>query len=1021
MENELSTLAAAARRRRRRAAAWTAACLVPAAAILLIAWEGVVGPFSPWRPAGYAVAAGVLLAGVVGIVRRRDPGPTGEEIARRVDRLFPQTRGGVAELDAPARGSLAEERRAAIRGWMSKRGHARLDMALGEVETRAARRRRGIALGLIVLVALAFLGFPGAARRVTAALGSPTSIWRAPGVAWRIVPGDVLVEPGAPLAGTARYAGPAVEAALLLERRSPTAVWSAETLGPGPTGAWRWDAVAAETEYRLRYGPFTSPVHRVSVRTPLGIVRFEGRQPGGAWQPMAGRTVPGGTRLELRGESSRRLEAASLEVGDRELDLEIEGRSFRGTVMPPPGSARVRLRSVSGVAVFGEPFLVSAEGAPWVDIVLPSEDPAVLTAVRAWVEARAGSAAGLGEVRWETDAGRDGPLGDPAGARDTTLSGSVPLALETAPGETLRYRVVAVNVAGERASTPWRTAIVADRERLAAEAREGRQAAAEHMADAIAEARAERRPRAAGPAHGSGERVGDGSDERLRRAADSLASALQRTLADPGLPPDLAERMEGYRRLLEGTSRAQLAPPPGALPHPRTEAAARASVLEAIRRGLAEVDSLLAVEAGADSLARLADAESRLAERSRRASAEEISGDIASRQDALAESAREAASALPDRLEEAVAEALEGAAEGVRSGDPARAADAQKEAAAGLSRAAAQAQASLGPGGVEEARNRAALDRAGGQVLFLAEREQALVERMEIHAADPAEHAARIARQRVVTGGLERALNTLVETIGGRPAAADLAERLNEAVYLTRVAEERVAGSPAAVPGVEGATAAAAAADALARLARSLLLPAGGGSTAAGSGRATGSGTSPAAAAAELRALAAAERALADALAPGSSGTGGNPDAATGQREIGRRLEDLTDPLVEAGMDPEALRALEEAVAGVAGRLERGLPGARMESELRTLSRRFADLGRMVDRTAGERRRSRTAGPFLPEHPPELPRRVTAPLLDPEATLAPWRESLPAAAIEPGRAYLERLAEEGIRRPEESR
>ena len=63
-------------------------------------------------------------------------------------------------------------------------------------------------------------------------------------------------------------------------------------------------------------------------------------------------------------------------------------------------------------------------------------------------------------------------------------------------------------------------------------------------------------------------------------------------------------------------------------------------------------------------------------------------------------------------------------------------------------------------------------------------------------------------------------------------------------------------------------------------------------------------------------------------------------------------------------------------------------------------------------------RTSRTAGPFLPLDPPPLPRRATAARLDPEAALAPWLDALPSASIEAGRAYLERLAEEGVREPE---
>ncbi|MGH7558375.1 MAG: hypothetical protein ACREMD_11485, partial [Gemmatimonadota bacterium] len=827
MENELLNLTTAARGRRRRTLAWTALALVPAAAVVMIGWEGLVGPVSAWRPVGYATGAVGLLIGAGAIARRWSDGPSARELARRIDRLFPQTRGGTVGLEASAAGSLGRQRQVAIRSWMTRRGEARLDEALGEEERRMAAGRRRVALALAGLAALAALTAPDAARRVTAALGAPSSIWRAPAVAWWIAPGDVEIERGAALDGEVRFAGPAMDAALILDLRPATGSWSAETLASGPWGSWHWDVVVADAEYRVRYGPFTSAVHRVSVRAPLAVVRLEGRTPEGPWFPLVGRTVPGGTRLELRGESNRPLTDAALEVGEgRRVDLEIGGASFSGAVVPPSGSARVVVRDADGATVSSEPFQIAAEGATWVDVVLPAEDPVVLSAVRAWVEARAGSAAGLGQVRWETDDGRSGTLGDPSGARDTTLSGAVPLAQDAAPGETLSYRVAVLDLAGRRASSAWRTAIVADRSRLAEEARAKRQAAADRMADIIDET-AGRQRREAGAADRSGERAGeppgertgeraserpdDRIDERLRQAADSLASALDRTLADPGLPPDLAERMEGYRRLLEGASRAQLAPPPGVAPDPTGEAAARASVLEAIRRGLAEIDSLLAVKAGVDSLNRIADAEMGLAERTRGAAPGELSDEIAESQDALAESAREAAASLPDRLEESVDLALQQAAEGVRSGDPGVAAQAQQDAAMALSSVAQQAEASLGAEAEERARNRAALDRAGGAVLFLAEREQELLERMEAPARDTGEQADRVARQRVVTGGLERALTALMETIGGRPAAADLAEALTEAVYLTRIAQERVAEAPAGL-GIDGDHAAAGAA-----------------------------------------------------------------------------------------------------------------------------------------------------------------------------------------------------------------
>ena len=1007
MENLVRNLTAAAHRRRRKALGWTAIALLPAAAVALVAWEGLVGPASAWRPLGYLAVVAASAVVLAALARGWGHAPTEGEIARRIDQFFPQTRGGVAELDRPAGSALGRARHAEVRAWLTARDLARVEPVVEAEERRAARGRRALAVGLALVALLGTLAAPGPAGRLGAALISPSSVWRGPTVAWEIAPGDAEVAAGATVRGRARFEGPPVDAELLVERRLRAGVWVVESLGRSPAGEWRWTGVSADSEYRLRYGPFTSPVHRLTVAVPLAVLRLETRGQDGRWSPLAGRTVPGGARLELRGESSRHLESARFELqGGAATSLEARGRSFAGAVVPAVGRARVVVEDASGARAASESFAVAAPGAFWVDLLLPVEDPALLTAVRAWVEARAVSSAGLTAVRWETGDGRTGALGIPAGSRDTILSQPVPLAEDAALGETLRFRVVATDAAGRQAATDWRMAVVADRGRLGVQARREREAAAQRMDAAIDVVRQER--------PGLTAEEGRSADERLREAADSLASALERTLADPGLRPELAGRVQAYRDLLEGAARARLAPPSGTPPETGAEAEARVEVLEAVRRGLAEVDSLLAVLEGADSLARLADAERGLADRARRGSPEELASEVQPRQDALGESARAAAGALPDSMEAEVERALQGAAEGVRSGDPAAAAQSQEEAAASLTRTAGEARASVDEDLERRARRRAALDRAGGEVLFLADRQQELLSRMA--AASPADHADRTARQRVVTGGLERALGTLVESMGGRPAAADLAEHLAEAVYLTRIAEERIANAPGALLPGDATSAAGAAADALARLARSLLLPAGGSAGAAGSGQTEESGSSSSSA--ELHAMAEAQRALADALRPGDAGEGGSPDAAAGQREVGRRLEELRDALVEAGIDPAALRSLQESMDRVAGRLERGLPGARLESELRSLSRRFADLGRIVERSASERRRSRTAGPFLPLDPPPLPRRATASRLDPEAALAPWRGALPTGSLEIGRAYLERLAEEGVREPE---
>ncbi|MFN2384653.1 MAG: hypothetical protein ABR559_10420, partial [Gemmatimonadota bacterium] len=66
---------------------------------------------------------------------------------------------------------------------------------------------------------------------------------------------------------------------------------------------------------------------------------------------------------------------------------------------------------------------------------------------------------------------------------------------------------------------------------------------------------------------------------------------------------------------------------------------------------------------------------------------------------------------------------------------------------------------------------------------------------------------------------------------------------------------------------------------------------------------------------------------------------------------------------------------------------------------------------------ASERRSAEAARGFLPATPPPLPPRASAARLDPAAQLAPWETALPRAALEPARAYLERLAAEGVRKP----
>jgi hypothetical protein len=869
-----------------------------------------------------------------------------------------------------------------------------------------------VALGLAVLALATGLAEPAAAPRVVRAVLAPASLWRGAASDWRVTPGDVEVEYGTGLAGAARYDGPLAEGPLVLEWQEGEQAWRADTLGDAPHAAWRWDEVSVERRYRLRYGGAASPEYVVAVRPPLALVRAEARGPGEAWAPLAGRTATTDEVLEIRGEASGGLaSAAVVDASGREIPLAVAGAAFRGPVRGlAPGEARLVAESPRGRRLEGPVFAVTARGAAFVEVLRPAEDPATLAAESAWLEVRAGAPSGLASLGWETADGRRGDVVVVPGTRDTVVTGAVPLAAGRMPGDVVRYRVVARAASGSAAATPWRTAVVASAAFLRAAADAERAAAGREMAAALEAARQASEERGEGASDQAAQDAAD-LDRRLSAAADSLARALDRTLADPDIDGELAAALEGYRRQLEGLAEAAFDPARGSLPDPAAAAEARAAVLEAIAERLAAIERSLERMAAADSLERLAGAQSALAEETRGATPEALERSVAERQRALSEAAREAADDLSDAAREGLEEALQDAAGRIEAGDPAAAATAQERAAEEMMEAAGETRSEEGSSGGSGASNRVAFDRAGAESLFLAERQRELAER-EGRLDDAGERAARLARQRVVTGGLERALGTMVEAIGGTPAGMELAMRIAQAVYSTRQAEEAVERS-AAGPGGSAAVRAAAeeAATALALLARGLFLPGGGGSGMGGAGQAGDSG----ALSRQLQQMAEAQTAMADAIAGGQEPAGGSAEAAAAERRTAEELREMGGALEEEGLDARSVEALARAVEAASTRLERGLSGARTESELRTLARRLADLGRMIERETGERRRSESARSFVPADPPPLEGRVTAPVLDPASALAPWAGSLPAQTLEAARRYLERLADEGVR------
>jgi hypothetical protein len=991
------------------------AAISAAFAFALLAWEWVTGGSGPARAAGYVAA--VVLAGLGAALAARGwlgggrlAGSRGERaVAGRLERLFPQSRGRVtAALDHGGEGLAAA---AALDGreWLARRGAERLDRALGEeARARLARWRRAAA-GLAALAVATALAEPAAAPRVLRAVLAPSTFWRGESAAWRVIPGDAEIDYGAEVVVRARYVGPDAEGPLVLEWQEAGSAWRSDTLGETAEGAWHWSGLTAGRRYRVRYGAVASRAYTVKVRPPLALLRVEARADEEPWAPLAGRTTALDEPLEIRGGATGELASAAVIDGrGREIPLAVAGASFQGPVRGlSPGEARVVASGRGGVRVEGPAFRVVARGGAFVDVLRPAEDPATLAAESAWLEIRAGAPAGLASLGWETADGRAGALGVAPGTRDTTVVAAVPLAAGRMPGDTVRYRVVARPASGGGAASPWRRAVVASAAALRAQADDQRASAARQVESALEAARRAAEEREAGRSSEGGSDL----DRRIAEASDSLASALDRTLADPDIDPQLAAALDSYRQQLEGVADARFDPARGSAADPAAAAEARAAVLEAISERLAAIERTLLREAAADSLESLAGAQAALAEETRAAEEREL-GAIGQRQSQLSEAARETAAALSDAAREGLEDALREAAGELAAGDRSAAARAQEGAAEEMMQAAGQTRSEQGPSGGPSTSHRAALDRAGAESLFLAERQKELAERPG-SLSDAGERAARLARQRVVTGGLDRALGTMVEAIGGRPAAMELAMRIAQAVYATRQAEEALARSSTGPTGSAVVrNAAEEAATALALLARGLFLSgggAGGGVGAAGQAGESGPLSQ------RLQQMAAAQAAMADAMAGGQEPSGGSAEAAAAERASAGELREMGEALEEEGVDARSIDALARAIEEASTRLERGLSGARTESDLRTLARRLADLGRMIERQETERRRSETARGFVPATPPPLEARVTAPVLDPDAALRPWAGSLPAGVQDAARRYLERLAEEGVR------
>ena len=118
-------------------------------------------------------------------------------------------------------------------------------------------------------------GPPGRARGARS-----RDLWEAGSADWRVTPGDVEVEYGAGVRGPrATWERKRRVRSSSSGRRGETA-WRADTLADAPGGARRWETLAVERRYRLRFGSGVSPEYTLAVRGSSRSSGVEARVPG---------------------------------------------------------------------------------------------------------------------------------------------------------------------------------------------------------------------------------------------------------------------------------------------------------------------------------------------------------------------------------------------------------------------------------------------------------------------------------------------------------------------------------------------------------------------------------------------------------------------------------------------------------------------------------------------------------------------------------------------------------------------
>ena len=674
---------------------------VPVAVTLVVAWW--LGGAGGWRQGSAAplvldgVAAGAVAVMIASILRARRRWLDEAIVAAAMEEAAGLARGAV-------RGSLELSRSVPpnVSGALARRAEARVAGRLaspapvlaGSLHRRSGRWMRLGALALVlasVPVISAWVASPERSRRAWSGLAAPFGVMASPSFAPLVVrPGDTEVARGSDMTIEVQATG---RLEVTLHSRAPGDVPRAATREVGGDGlaSFRFNAVDAAFDYwasapdgsvseRYRVTP-VDPLFVADLILELTFPPHSGRYPEeyrGAAPPLI---IPVGSRIRVEGRASRELERAGLAVEEPDgpaVALQVDGPRFRGDWTPRAGGVyHWRLVDARGGGPEIPPvpldITLVRDSVPAASILFPGRDTILPLSMKQPLVVRAHDDYGL--TLFELVAYRVrslGEAGDPvvrrmamAGTRSAQVRPVLDVSdWELLAGDVVRYRARVVDNApspqvGESLEHILRMPEASELRWQAQQLLEDAAAEVESLAEQAGEAADETREmERRGQAERAEERRNPGTrgedelsfeeQQELRQAleaqeqmaaeVDSLRDELaevSESMRRAGLPdPEFREEMEELQRLLEET-----------MPEDVRER------MEEMARNLEEMDegaSLEALERVAQDQEELRQRLEESIERFRRAAteqelraAEEEAGELARREEALADAMEE--------------------------------------------------------------------------------------------------------------------------------------------------------------------------------------------------------------------------------------------------------------------------------------------------------------------------------------------------------------------------------------------